>query len=133
MQIGMSVKNGIIYAFCDSHCLKDFKKSNRPPWIPGEVINADPRQILWPRSCLYCRWCGLLVYEPTDCAVHEVLDCPGYCWELSSQAHLFVVHFLLRSGRRRVPDFLMDQAEGLALMHPEMDGSEMANTIIDRL
>jgi hypothetical protein len=133
MRVGVSVRTGVVYAFCDPHCLKAFKKSNRPPWNPGEVTDVDPKQIMWPWSCLYCRWCGMLVYEPKECCLHEVLDCPLYDWWYSLQAHSFVVQFILRSGRRRVPDLLMDQAEDLALLHPEMDGVEMALTLIDRL
>ena len=75
----------------------------------------------------------MLVYEPKERCLHEVLDCPLYDWWYSLQAHSFVVQFILRSGRRRVPDLLMDQAEDLALLHPEMDGVEMALTLIDRL
>lgn len=133
MYLGRSTETGIAYAFCDSTCMTRYKKSPMATWKPREVRDAKPTDLGWPRACLYCRWCGMLVFDIRECELHGVEECPGYSWLHSGQAHAFVVHFILRSGRRRVPDYLMDQAEELSLVHPGLAGELIAEMVIDSL
>jgi hypothetical protein len=94
-------------------------------------MRIEPAELTLP-ACVHCRWCGHLIYVPSDCLLHDG-DCPEWRWELSEQCYGFTHLFLARTGTEQVKDSVMKQAEELALLHPRLGGTAIAEQIIDWL
>jgi hypothetical protein len=119
-----------MYAGCDKDHARNYFVHYIDPKRLKELVNADPEDIPFA-ACIHCRWCGFLVNVPADCLLHGA-QCPDWSWELSEQCYGFAVRYLQRTGAEYIMGAVLQQAEEVSLLNPNLGGPGVAEVIIHR-